>query len=125
MGNRQCRHGVPEVPAAVPPRSPIGTRSRRAAERLAAHSATPVETRLGALRRRNAGECPICLGPLEPRAAWVRPALCGHLFHFECLLQWSMVENTCPVCRVWFNHIVGTSRPIAVPDAVQVDDDDD
>jgi hypothetical protein len=55
----------------------------------------------------------------------VRPVMCDHLFHLECLLQWTMVENSCPVCRTWFNYIVGMRVPVAVPDAVQLDEDED
>jgi hypothetical protein len=51
--------------------------------------------------------------------------MCDHLFHLECLLQWTTVENSCPVCRTWFNYIVGTRVPVAVPDAVQLDEDED
>ena len=46
------------------------------------------------------------------------------MFHLECLLEWSVRENTCPVCRKFFNHIIpGTGASIPVPDAVQYDED--
>ena len=120
MGNGQCRYGVP----LVPPRSPIGTRSRcAAAARAAELELEPqMETRRACQRRRAAGECPICLGE-HPGAPVARPVLCEHLFHLECLLQWAMVENSCPVCRSAFSYIVGPRIPVPVADAVQPDAD--
>jgi len=77
-----------------------------------------METRAAKRRRLNAGHCPICLSP-NPAA---RPVECYHMFHLHCLLQWAAVENTCPVCREFFNHIISPSGPIAIDDSVQVDD---
>ena len=54
-----------------------------------------METRLARRRRLSAGACVICMEP-GPAA---RPSCCAHMFHLECLLHWSTVENTCPVCR--------------------------
>jgi len=122
MGNGQCRYGVP----LAAPRSPIGTRSRcaaLAAEQAAALALEPqMETRRACQRRHAAGECPICLGE-HPGAPAARPVLCEHLFHLECLLQWAMVENSCPVCRSSFSYIVGPRTPVSVADAVQPDAD--
>jgi hypothetical protein len=56
-----------------------------------------------------------------PRA---RPSVCPHLFHLPCLLQWCTVENSCPVCREFFNHVIpGTGDIIAIDDVVQCEDD--
>ena len=118
MGNG---HGRADVAGAT--RSPILTRSRSAArDNLAASSLPRMETRKARSRRQTAGDCPICLG-VQPGGPSARPVPCNHMFHLECLMQWSMVENTCPVCREFFNHIVSGCGPgIAVADAVQVDD---
>ena len=80
-----------------------------------------METRAAKRRRTQAGACPICLedGPAS------RPRVCNHMFHVECLLQWAMVENTCPVCREFFNHIMPGNGPgIPIEDAVQYDEDE-
>ena len=29
---------------------------------------------------------------------------CGHDFHFNCLIQWFIESNDCPVCRKEHNH---------------------
>lgn len=77
-----------------------------------------METRAAKRRRLASGPCPICLRP-EPSA---RPVECEHLFHLPCLLQWCSVENSCPVCREFFNHIISPSGVVAVEDNVQVED---
>ena len=66
-----------------------------------------METRAAQARRTNAGDCVICLEqwPLA------RPGVCDHMFHLECLLQWAEIENSCPVCRQFFNHVMPGNGP--------------
>ena len=48
-----------------------------------------------------AGDCPICMVPLNEQGAVARLSKCGHSFHQECIekaLQLSS-NNKCPVCR--------------------------
>ena len=43
-------------------------------------------------------ECPICLEKLKKNnTIYLIP--CCHYFHKECLKNWVMVENYCPICR--------------------------
>ena len=39
--------------------------------------------------------CPICLSITEKAVA----TLCGHVFHEQCIQEWSKASNKCPVCR--------------------------
>lgn len=107
MGNRQHKWGVP--------RSPVRTRSYSRA--ACAPPVPQIETRASRKLREGAGTCPICLeeGPT------VRPDPCEHMFHLQCLMEWSTRENSCPVCRAFFNHIMPGAIP--VEDAVQVDEE--
>jgi hypothetical protein len=44
------------------------------------------------------GQCSICLGGISVgEATMVTP--CGHVFHRECLTEWTYRKLTCPVCR--------------------------
>lgn len=123
MGNRM--HGGAVVPLRALPRSPVQTRSatRRAATRAArAAPALAVETRAAKARRLMREQATACVICLQPGAA-ARPSVCCHTFHLECLLQWAMVENTCPVCRAWFNSVLpGEGGSIPVEDSVQEPD---
>lgn len=77
-----------------------------------------VETRAMRRRRLTCPICPICYD-LCPRA---RPSACPceHLYHLQCLLAWAAVENTCPMCRVWFNVVLdGAGSYVRVPDNAQ------
>lgn len=43
-------------------------------------------------------ECPICLEKLKKNnTIYLIP--CCHYFHKECLKNWVMIENFCPICR--------------------------
>lgn len=43
-------------------------------------------------------ECAICMEPIKKRKAkTLKP--CGHVFHRECMFEWSLRSNTCPMCR--------------------------
>lgn len=41
-------------------------------------------------------ECSICIEELKED---VRPAVCGHYMHSECLEKWLKTNHSCPVCR--------------------------
>eukprot|EP01012_Entosiphon_sulcatum_P019400 TRINITY_DN24268_c0_g1_i1.p1 TRINITY_DN24268_c0_g1~~TRINITY_DN24268_c0_g1_i1.p1 ORF type:complete len:226 (-),score=36.29 TRINITY_DN24268_c0_g1_i1:9-686(-) len=42
--------------------------------------------------------CCVCQTEFGARAR-AQKMPCGHLFHYECLLEWLEKHNTCPVCR--------------------------
>lgn len=46
-------------------------------------------------------ECNICLMDFEvgDEVSWSPNPECVHSFHKECLVDWLMVKNICPVCR--------------------------
>lgn len=119
MGNTpSASAGIP-VPLSVETRA--AKRRRLEQENVAASvPALHMETRRAASRRIAARVCPICFEP-HPHA---RPVACEHLFHLPCLLEWCRHENSCPVCRAFFNHIVtGTGTCVLVEDAVQYEDE--
>jgi Ring finger domain len=43
-------------------------------------------------------ECSICLGEGEEQIVQ-HPANCAHIFHYQCLNEWSYVKPACPLCR--------------------------
>lgn len=57
--------------------------------------------------------CPICLDKLENEYANVDA--CGHRFHLQCIKNWSVVQNTCPLCNARFVSIV--THAISLADA--------
>ena len=75
-----------------------------------------VQTRSMAAHRKAQSWCSIC-GDADPSA---RPYACTHLFHTQCLLQWCAHENSCPICREFFNFIMCSKTGVlAVDDVVQ------
>ena len=42
--------------------------------------------------------CAICLQPKRFYQG-TRTLKCGHRFHTECIMKWTEVDCTCPVCR--------------------------
>ena len=49
-----------------------------------------------------ASKCSICLEEVACRGLLTA---CSHLFCFECILEWSKVENCCPLCKSKFRVI--------------------
>ena len=46
-------------------------------------------------------ECPICSEEIKDEAQ-IKATKCGHLFHKDCLNQWTSQNNSCPSCRTNF-----------------------
>lgn len=47
------------------------------------------------------GVCPICLVEFENGENVIIGSSCGHIFHFECFMQWVEKNHTdCPLCRL-------------------------
>ena len=48
--------------------------------------------------------CSICLEPFESgeEIAWSKHMKCQHIFHSDCLEQWLMKHDDCPICRKAF-----------------------
>ena len=42
-------------------------------------------------------ECGICMDVFTENEK-VQKLSCGHIFHKECLNQWSLSQKTCPLC---------------------------
>lgn len=49
-------------------------------------------------RSGEAEKCVICLDELKYNDDASKLA-CGHDFHFECIKNWIMVKNECPLCK--------------------------
>ena len=47
-------------------------------------------------------ECAICLDSLKENEN-KRILGCKHLYHSDCIYKWSILENSCPQCRVVFD----------------------
>ncbi|QCD81618.1 E3 ubiquitin-protein ligase [Vigna unguiculata] len=56
--------------------------------------------------------CTICLEEFENGSEIGKMQLCDHKFHFDCIKQWLVQKNLCPVCRrVALNrHLNGPNR---------------
>lgn len=50
-------------------------------------------------------ECPICLDPLLPQSVLGRIHNCNHVYHDNCIVEWSGRSNHCPTCRELFYQI--------------------
>ncbi|KAG0604227.1 hypothetical protein M758_10G154700 [Ceratodon purpureus] len=44
------------------------------------------------------GECPICHEEFTASSSQCT-AKCNHAFHYECVMEWQMRGNSCPMCR--------------------------
>lgn len=47
----------------------------------------------------NAGECSICLEPINSMEIPSCMMRCNHVFHFDCIKEWTGKNSTCPLCR--------------------------
>jgi len=52
--------------------------------------------------------CPICLDDYKVRddIAWSKNDECSHTFHFDCILEWLLKHDECPLCREDFLNAV-------------------
>ena len=41
--------------------------------------------------------CPVCLEEIQFKQ--LHKTSCGHVFHHECILNWFVASDDCPVCR--------------------------
>ena len=48
------------------------------------------------------GECSICLRPHTHKSR----LLCGHVFCYKCIHEWSKLKFECPLCKQVFNSFV-------------------
>ncbi len=46
-------------------------------------------------------ECPICLEAYKgnEELCWSKNKKCKHAFHLDCMIEWLMVHDDCPLCR--------------------------
>ena len=50
------------------------------------------------------GKCAICLNDIKMSEK--RGALpCNHIFHIKCIMTWSKIDRSCPLCKKQFGHI--------------------
>lgn len=49
--------------------------------------------------------CPICMCEMGENE-YIYNLTCHHVFHIDCLEQWYMRRNTCPVCKQNIDFIV-------------------
>lgn len=49
--------------------------------------------------------CPICMCEMGENE-YIYNLTCHHIFHIDCLEQWYMRRNTCPVCKQNIDFIV-------------------
>ncbi|CAG9318109.1 unnamed protein product [Blepharisma stoltei] len=52
--------------------------------------------------KKRAQTCSICLNPIEFQG---KVDACQHTYCYDCILRWSEVENTCPVCKTRFSFV--------------------
>jgi len=56
--------------------------------------------------KKDSDSCIICLAKKnEPTTDEATIDGCEHTFCFECIFQWSLTSNTCPLCKVRFHKI--------------------
>ena len=47
----------------------------------------------------NPGQCPICLVDLDVGDTESKQLSCTHMFHTDCINNWTNISQTCPICR--------------------------
>ena len=50
------------------------------------------------------GQCAICLNPQTYKSRLI----CGHVFCYKCILDWSELKLECPLCKQRFNSFATT-----------------
>jgi len=50
---------------------------------------------------------------------------CSHIFCKECIVLWSKVTNTCPLCKARFTEIISPDSIISVQHKVQIMPEED
>ncbi|KAD6795145.1 hypothetical protein E3N88_06041 [Mikania micrantha] len=62
------------------------------------------------------GVCTVCLESLYSSC---KQAPCGHLYHADCITQWLLFRNSCPICR---SKVLGHREKVPVsPPAMKFD----
>jgi len=54
-------------------------------------------------------ECCICFEIISERGII---NTCNHVFCFSCIVKWSKIRNSCPLCRKHFSKIVPSNKQI-------------
>jgi E3 ubiquitin-protein ligase Topors len=54
----------------------------------------------------NTDKCPICLQKFSSQKSKSYASTCFHSFCFECLLEWSKIKCSCPLCKQEFHRII-------------------
>jgi len=49
-------------------------------------------------------QCPICLEKIYP-VELISTTECKHTFHRQCLIPWTKINNSCPLCRTMLHFI--------------------
>lgn len=80
------------------------------------HVITPIPS-----RSYDNNECAICL---EPQINKSRP-YCGHVFCYDCLVNWSLIKMECPTCKQPFKYFAHdiqspTDYLVCIPEAPSV-----
>ena len=52
------------------------------------------------------GKCAICLQKFPSNQSKAYASKCFHSYCFECLLEWSKVKYSCPLCKIDFDRII-------------------
>ena len=52
--------------------------------------------------------CPICLADYKKGddIAWSKNEKCHHAYHVDCIMEWLMKNNDCPMCREQYVELI-------------------
>jgi len=53
----------------------------------------------------NNDKCAVCLSDITMSEKRGALPCCDHIFHFSCIMTWSKIDNSCPLCKKPFGHI--------------------
>ncbi|GLJ34802.1 hypothetical protein SUGI_0700580 [Cryptomeria japonica] len=56
--------------------------------------------------------CAICLQPFEDANEDLKELPCGHIFHYQCILRSTQLQNLCPICRRPYDSRAGQQREV-------------